>query len=47
MGVDDELARRDLRCEVEGSLRASGDDGAEINIVTGTVISEDRHADDE
>jgi len=47
LGVDDELVRGELRCEMEGSFRSGGDDGAQINIVTRTVISVDRYADDE
>ena len=34
LGVDDELVRRELRDEMEGSLWARGDDGAEEDIVS-------------
>ena len=47
LGVDDELVRREFRGEVEGSLRAGGDDVAEKNKVSRAVVGIDRHAGDE
>jgi len=46
LGIDNDLVRSSLCCEVEGSLRASGNDSAEKNVMTHAVAGVERHADD-